>query len=361
MRRPAVSKRNLSRTRIAARLGLFAVIVLIAALAPSIASPNLARAHTEDASLTALTVTAGGAAQTLSPTFSSTVYSYTVHVDNSVTQVTVAGTLDGDGTVDYRQGPDADNGTDGHQVDLPTPGGKPINVAVSHRVSPLPTTTQIYTVRVIRDGTVATDRAALIALYNSAGGASWASKTNWGSDEPLSSWYGVDTDNNGRVSELYLNHNQLSGSIPDSLGDLTNLERLYLNHNQLSGSIPDSLGDLTSLTELRLDHNQLSGPIPDSLGDLTSLERLELGNNALSGSIPDSLGDLTRLQELRLQRNQLTGPIPDSLGDLTGLERLELGNNALSGSIPDSLGDLTSCGAMESIPAAGRPLGVAVP
>ena len=42
------------------------------------------------------------------------------------------------------------------------------------------TTTQTYAVRVIRNGTVATDRAALMALYNSAGGANWTKQRQLG-------------------------------------------------------------------------------------------------------------------------------------------------------------------------------------
>ena len=62
-------------TSTVAALALFAVVGLVAALAPSITSLNLARAHSGDAFLTALTVTAtaDGTAQTLSPAFSSTV------------------------------------------------------------------------------------------------------------------------------------------------------------------------------------------------------------------------------------------------------------------------------------------------
>ena len=172
-------------TSTVAALALFAVVGLVSALAPSIAWPNLARAHSPgDASLTALTVTAGGTAQTLYPTFSSTVSLYTLHVENSVAQVTVAGTPDGDGTVAY-QDTDADGGTDGHQVNLPTLGRKLINVVVTHTNSGT-TATQTYTVLVIREGTVATDRAALTDLYNNTGGASWTTNTNWGSStEPL--------------------------------------------------------------------------------------------------------------------------------------------------------------------------------
>ena len=120
-------------TSTVAALALFVVVGLVAALAPSITSLNLARAHSPGgASLTALTVTAtaDGTAQTLSPTFSSTVTDYTVNVANSVAQVTVLGTPDGDGVVTYDT--DADSGTAGHQEDLPAAGRKLIYVVVTH-------------------------------------------------------------------------------------------------------------------------------------------------------------------------------------------------------------------------------------
>ncbi len=366
-------------TSTVAALALFAVVGLVSTLAPSIAWPNLARAHSPgSATLTALTVTAGGTAQTLSPAFSSTVTDYTVNVENSVAQVTVAGTPDGDGTVTY-QYTDADSGTDGHQVNLPTLGRKRINVVVTHTDSGT-TATQTYTVLVIREGTVATDRAALLALYNSTGGADWTNNTNWGSTEPLDMWHGVYTNADGRVTQLnlwgnnldgilpaalgnldqmiqlYLWGNQLSEAIPTSLGSLTNLQELDLSNNRLTGSIPDELGSLTNLQELSLGYNRkfrgdggLSGTIPASLGNLTNLQELDLSNNRLTGSIPDELGSLTNLQELSLDYNRkfrgdggLSGTIPASLGNLTNLQELDLSHNRLTGSIPDELGSLTN-------------------
>ena len=50
----------------------------------------------------------------------------------------------------------------------------------------------------------ASDRAALVALYNAAGGANWTNNTNWLSARPLGEWHGVTTDGNGRVTELNL-------------------------------------------------------------------------------------------------------------------------------------------------------------
>ena len=55
------------------------------------------------------------------------------------------------------------------------------------------------------------DRAALVALYNATGGPNWNSNNNWLSDVPISEWSGVTTDDNGRVTELDLSQNQLTG------------------------------------------------------------------------------------------------------------------------------------------------------
>ena len=87
------------------------------------------------------------------------------------------------------------------------------------------------------------------ALYNATGGATWTNNTNWLSAMALSEWHGVTTDGTGRVTDLYLTDNNLSGEIPAELGDLTSLQNLYLWQNNLSGVIPAALGDLTSLQD----------------------------------------------------------------------------------------------------------------
>ena len=189
---------------------------------------------------------------------------------------------------------------------------------------------------------VASDRAALTALYEATDGPNWTDHTNWGSNEPLSAWHGVTTDPDSRVIELSLASNQLSGPIPPALGTLAHLERLYLGNNQLSGPIPSSLGTLAHLEYLHLNGNQLSGPIPPALGALVNLISLDLGPNELSGPIPPALGDLAHLQRLDLAGNELSGPIPPALGDLAHLQRLYLGQNRLSGPIPPALGALAN-------------------
>ena len=140
-------------------------------------------------------------------------------------------------------------------------------------------------------GTVATDRAAMVALYNATGGANWTNNTNWLTNEALSEWHGLDTDANGRVTGLRLENNGLIGEIPAELGDLTNLIALRLYSNSLSGEIPVELGGLANLEELSLRGNALTGEIPAELGDLTNLIALRLYSNSLSGEIPAALGN----------------------------------------------------------------------
>ena len=78
------------------------------------------------------------------------------------------------------------------------------------------------------------------------------------------------------TDRLDLGYNQLTGSIPPEIGNLTNLTYLNLRSNQLTGSIPPEIGNLTNLTRLWLNDNQLTGPIPPEIGNLTNLERLIL-------------------------------------------------------------------------------------
>ena len=183
-------------------------------------------------------------------------------------------------------------------------------------------------------GSASGDRAVLMELYNATGGPNWDENGNWGND---GGWQNVFTDNNGRVTELHLAHNNLIGTIPASLGNLTELRELRLEGNNLTGSIPASLGKLTNLTWLVLSDNELTSSIPSSLGNLTNLEALWLARNQLTGPIPSSLGNLMNLISLYLQDNQLTGEIPSSIGNLPKLRFIRLHGNRLTGPIPASL------------------------
>ena len=115
----------------------------------------------------------------------------------------------------------------------PAPTRQPRNTQSEERVTPNPTDSPP-----LATASSETDKDALFALYNSTGGPNWEDSNNWLSDAPLGEWHGVTTGNNGRVIDLQLHGNQLTGQIPPELGNLANLGSLYLHQNQLTGEIP---------------------------------------------------------------------------------------------------------------------------
>ena len=135
---------------------------------------------------------------------------------------------------------------------------------------------------------VMSDSTVLVLLHQEMDGPNWAQNDNWLSDAPVSEWYGVTTKRSGRgVLGLDLSANDLRGTIPPGLGDLSDLESLNLSDNKLRGSIPPELGGLSNLELLDLSNNQLEGVIPAELAGLTYLKRLGLdGNSLLNGCLP---------------------------------------------------------------------------
>ena len=193
------------------------------------------------------------------------------------------------------------------------------------------------------------DRAALVAFYDATGGEDWGRSDNWLTDAQIGQWYGVRVNRAGQVRSITLPRNNLTGSLPAEIGDLSELEILDLHRNWrpgrstgLTGPIPRELANLAKLTEIRLSSNELTGPIPTELGGMINLVRLDLGWNDLTGSIPDELSRLTNLNYLDLAQNNLAGTIPTWIGDLSGLGHLDLHGNGLTGEIPAELARLTS-------------------
>ena len=185
-------------------------------------------------------------------------------------------------------------------------------------------------------------RKALIALYRGTDGQQWNNNLNWLTGHPIGIWYGVKVDSSGRVIELRLPDNDLSGAIPSELGNLTSLQVLDLHGNDLSGELPPELGNLTKLVSLNLSVNRLNGELQPELGNLTNLTEIHLQVNELNGRIPRSLGGLSNLSTLSLWNNRLSGTIPPELGNLTGLLLLDLHGNSLSGEVPPQMGALTN-------------------
>ena len=132
----------------------------------------------------------------------------------------------------------------------------------------------------------------------------------------------------------------INGTIPASIGQLTNLTTLNLNTGNLTGNIPSEIGNLKNLEDLDLHNNKLTGSIPASIGNLRQLTKLDLSENQLTGAFTPEITQLTKLTALFLNNNKLTGSLPQDIGSFAPLQYIRLYNNQLSGAIPASIGNL---------------------
>jgi hypothetical protein len=96
------------------------------------------------------------------------------------------------------------------------------------------------------------------------------------------------------LRQLHLGTNKLAGYIPTELKNIRDLRALGLENNMLQGRIPD-LKDLEKIAILYLDHNFLTGPLPSSLIQLTNLKDLRISDNQITGTMPSGFIALKRL------------------------------------------------------------------
>ena len=250
----------------------------------------------------------------------------------------------------------------------------------------------------------AADVTALESIYQVAGGAGWIRSTGWMGDGAVEEWEGVVADSLGRVVELDLAGNNLTGSMPAGVVALSRLQVLRMGDNRLFGRLPRGLAGLP-MRELHYAGTEVCVPAGESFGAwlasipshegtgivcsvaLTDREILEVFFHAtggpdwsesqnwltnaplnewhgvetdaagrvvglllgspwqfqsfgLKGRLPPEVGDLDKLRELGLWSTELSGPIPPELGTLADLTYLWLYNTDLSGRIPVELGNL---------------------
>ena len=144
------------------------------------------------------------------------------------------------------------------------------------------------------------------------------------------------------VKEIHFGSSGLVGTIPRQINLLSDLEYLDVSNNDLHGSLPETLYDLSSLRKIFAYKNQLTGTLSDRVGGkLSSLTHFHLSHNNLTGSIPGawaSSGEIARpLQYFNVYSNALTGIIPSSLR-FSSVWYFDVGRNNLEGPLPDDVG-----------------------
>ena len=246
------------------------------------------------------------------------------------------------------------------------------------------------------DPALRVEKEILTDFYHASNGTSWLVQTNWLSDSPTCTWFGITCDETGFVEGLVLQNNWLMSTGSDKVSRIFNLPHLKVSeskvslplacagtscispnaivvpsHRQknldlkgndidldfrqipttseleflrLSGTGVNSLFGISRASELKALHvtNNHIESIPSELYQLFNLESLFISFNALSGTISRRVGDLSNLKELYMFGNQLTGTIPSQIGNLQNLKDFVVSNNFLTGKLPTELNAMPS-------------------
>ena len=138
-----------------------------------------------------------------------------------------------------------------------------------------------------------------------------------------------------QLKTFYCSSNKLT-TLPESIGNLTQLQRICCKSNQLT-ALPESIGNLTQLQYFSCAQNQLT-ILPEWIGNLTQLNAFYCGYNRLT-ALPESIGNFTQLQEFCCRYNQLT-ILPEYIWNIAQLQLFNCGGNQLT-ALSESIGNLT--------------------
>ncbi|CAI7781092.1 unnamed protein product [Closterium sp. NIES-53] len=122
-------------------------------------------------------------------------------------------------------------------------------------------------------------------------------------------------------------------SFGPSLGRLSSLTQLKLLGMNRLDSLPDSISDLSRLQRLKVDSSFILKALPETLGRLAGL-RVGIS------TIPDDFWKLASLQKLLIMGLKLVRRLPDSFTQLPKLEELEVSACQQLTRLPSCLGKM---------------------
>ena len=145
--------------------------------------------------------------------------------------------------------------------------------------------------------------------------------------------------------------------LPSQLGTLINLVELDISCLENLEDLPSEIGNLEKLEKLIIDNGngcQMNISLPESIGNLSNLKVLtlsgaidlrEIGSNepispSKVKSLPGTIGKLQNLEELDLSRNAMES-LPSQIASLQKLKRLTLDYNDIH-ELPSFVGNLKS-------------------
>ena len=176
-------------------------------------------------------------------------------------------------------------------------------------------------------------KSSLIQIYNAMDGPNWNIQNKWALNKDLSRWSGVVWNRSTGELQLSFKDFGLKGQLPDCFDGLSSCVRFYIeNEPGIIGGLPESFGQLSNLERLRIDQTSMTH-LPDVFGNLKKLQQVFITRNELmTGQLPESLSSSEKMEFLWVSNNSITGSIPASWSKVIGCS-VDVGGNCLSGKI----------------------------
>lgn len=166
------------------------------------------------------------------------------------------------------------------------------------------------------------------------------------------------------LKRLLLGSNNSSGNkaiktLPDSLGNLSNLEELVLDKCKSLLGLPTTICGLqVNLWNIQMRECKAMTELPINIGSCVAIRQLSLPKCMSLTTLPDSIGNLSNLEDLILTKCKLLTSLPESIGRCTTLSLLDLRNCKKLVHLPSALGqlqmlrsiDLSTCKSLNELP-----------
>jgi hypothetical protein len=137
------------------------------------------------------------------------------------------------------------------------------------------------------------ERYALAVFYYQNGGCSgdWVNNAKWlSTNDHCEGWHGVVCDLKGRVIEMNMGRNYITGKIPVEFSALEELSTLDLSNNAMVGTVPAAALSMPKMYTISLNNNKFEGDFPfqEVKQGATILDNLWVQENPdLEGTITD--------------------------------------------------------------------------
>lgn len=211
-----------------------------------------------------------------------------------------------------------------------------------------------------------TDKEVLVKIFENLNGKNWKPKNaaGWCSEAPLGEWAGVEVNDSGRVTRLFLDADSLSGALPPEIKYLTELKQINFTlknkGKNVENAIPAELWQMPNLQRISAYESVGENDPKSTLPAEVNLPKIKSIYTNLRNIDMTPLCALTTLEELILRYSN--GKVPEAISNLTNLTKLTINcSGAIETAIPASLGKLTNLTSLEFMCEEDAKAGVAFP